>query len=94
MCIPTTMSVFEQEDITTNSTEIWSDEEIWSDNDYYQSDECDSGDSSEISALLKLYTFLLLMFQTLSDSLIQPSMTGSSHLHTHNTLKVQYICPS
>ena len=47
-----------------NSTEIWSDEEIWSD-DECQSNEYDSADTSKISALLKLYTFFLLTFQTL-----------------------------
>ena len=47
-----------------NSTEIWSDEEIWSD-DECQSNECDSADTSKISALLKLYAFFLLTLQTL-----------------------------
>ena len=41
-----------------NSTEIWSDDEC-------QSNECDSADTSKISALLKLYTFFLLTLQTL-----------------------------
>jgi len=50
--------------------------------DYYQSDECDSGDSSETSALLKLYTFLLLMFQTLfrlSDTAINDWFQPFTH---------------
>ena len=46
-----------------NSTEIWSDE-IGS-YDECQSNECDSADTSKISALLKLYTFFLLTLQTL-----------------------------
>ena len=55
-----------------NSTEIWSDEEIWSD-DECQSNECDSADTSKISALLKLYTFFLLTLDSF-QTLIQLSM--------------------
>ena len=65
MCIIMTLCVFEQVGTLADSTEIWSDEDMWSDHVEYQSNESNSSDSRNISALLKLYTFFLLMFQTL-----------------------------